>query len=90
MYQLETNESLKDKTWVSLQQGPYSLLTEQQKKTLNTTTMLEHMNEIRWKALYRPAAESNYHSFENLSCMFLGRVGIDLLSQNPFFNQQAN
>ena len=44
------------------------------------------MNDSRWKALYRPAAESNYHSFENLSCIFLGRVGMDLLSQEePVF-----
>ena len=71
MYQLESNESLKDKTWVSLQRGPYALLTEQKKKMLNATTMLEHMNDTKWKALYRPAVESNYHSFENLSCMFL-------------------
>ena len=59
MYQLENNESLKDQTWVSLQQGPYTWLNEEKKKTINTAAMLEHMNDSRWKALYRPAAESN-------------------------------
>ena len=52
--------------------------------------MLEHMNDSRWKALYRPAAESNYHSFENLSCIFLARVGIDLLSQEEAVFQPAS
>ena len=48
------------------------------------------MNDSRWKALYRPAAESNYHSFENLSCIFLARVGIDLLSQEEAVFQPAS
>ena len=52
--------------------------------------MLEHMNDSRWKGLYRPAAESNYHSFENLSCIFLARVGIDLLSQEEAVFQPAS
>ena len=90
MYQLENNESLKDQTWVSLQQGPYTWLNEEKKRTINTTAMLEHMNDSRWKALYRPAAESNYHSFENLSCIILARVGIDLLSQEEAVFQPAS
>ena len=48
------------------------------------------MNDSRWKALYRPAAERNYHSFENLSCIFLARVGIDLLSQEEAVFQPAS
>ena len=64
--------------------------TRKRKKTINTTAMLEHMKDSRWKALYRPAAESNYHSFENLSCIFLARVGIDLLSQEEAVFQPAS
>ena len=45
MYQLENNESLKDQTWVNLQQGPYTWLNEEKKRTINTTAMLEHMND---------------------------------------------
>ena len=90
MYQLEANESLKDPSWISLQQGPYTWLSEEKKKTINATTMVEQTNDSRWKALYRPAAESNMHSFENLSCIFLARVGIDLLSQEEAVFQPAS
>ena len=38
----------------------------------------------------QPAAQSNTHSYENLACIFLSRIGIDLLSQEETVFQPAS